>query len=145
MGAARDVGKGLVDGDPLDEGREIAEHLDGGVAQPLVVPEMAADKNELRTEFARPPSRHAAAHPEGLGFVGSGKHDPAADGDGLAAQRRVEQLLDRGIEGVEVRMEDGGCRFHPDRSPVKFRESSLENIMGTRTTGVKRSGREMLK
>ena len=32
MGAARDVGKGLVDGDPLDEGREITQHLDGGVA-----------------------------------------------------------------------------------------------------------------
>jgi hypothetical protein len=38
-----------------------------------------------------------------------------------AAQGRVEQLLDRGIEGIQVRMEDGGCRFHPDRSPAKFR------------------------
>ena len=124
MGAARDVGKGLVDGNPLDEGREIVDHLDGGVAQPLVVLEMAADKNELRTELARLPSRHAAADPEGLGFVRSGKHDPATDGDGLAAQRRVEQLLDRGIEGIQVRMEDGGCRCHPDRSPVIFRGSS---------------------
>ena len=121
MGAPRDVGKGLVDGNPLDEGREIIEHLDGGIAQPLVVLEMAADKDQLRTELARPPSRHAAADPEGLGFVRSGKHNPTADGDGLAAQRRVEQLLDRGIEGIQVRMEDGGCRFHPDRSPAKFR------------------------
>ena len=114
MGAARHVGKGLVDGDPLDQRREIAEHLDRGIAQPLVLLEMAADENQVRTELARPPSRHAAAHPEGLGLVGSGEHDPAADGDRLAAQRRVEQLLDRGVEGVEVRMEDGGCRFHPD-------------------------------
>jgi hypothetical protein len=53
MGAARDVGKGLVDGNPLDEGREIVDHLDGGIAQPLVVLEMAANKSELRTELAR--------------------------------------------------------------------------------------------
>jgi hypothetical protein len=70
---------------------------------------MAADKGELRTELARLPSRHAAAHPEGLGFVRSGKHNPTPDGDGLAAQRRVEQLLDRSIEGIQVCMEDGGC------------------------------------
>jgi hypothetical protein len=24
-------------------------------------------------------------------------------------------LLDRGIKGIQVRMEDGGCRFHPVR------------------------------
>jgi hypothetical protein len=85
MGAARNVGKGLVDGNPLDEGCEIADHLDGGVAQPSVVLEMAANKSELRTEFARLASRHAAADPEGLGFVGSGKHNPTTDGDGFAA------------------------------------------------------------
>jgi hypothetical protein len=43
--------------------------------------EMAADKDELRTEFARLPSRHATADSEGLSFVRSRKHDPAADGD----------------------------------------------------------------
>src|SRR5271155_3844053 len=69
MGASRAVGKRLVDGNPLDEGREIADHLDGSIAQPLVVAEMAADKSELRTEFARLPPRHAAVDPEGLGFV----------------------------------------------------------------------------
>jgi hypothetical protein len=86
MGAAGDVGKRLVDGNSLDERREIIEHIDGGIAQPLVILEMAADKNELRTEFARLPSRHATADSEGLGFVRSRKHNPAADGDGLAAQ-----------------------------------------------------------
>ena len=116
------------------------EHLDGGVAQPLVLLEMAADENELRAELARPPPRHSAADPESLGFVGGGKHDPAADGDRLAAQRRVEQLLDRGIEGVEVRMEDGGHRFHADSSTavalpgswssVGRRREHKENIRG---------------
>ena len=66
MGAALDVCKGFVDGNPLNEGREIADHLDGGIVQPLVVAEMAADKSELRTEFACLPSWHAAVDPEGL-------------------------------------------------------------------------------
>ena len=126
MGAAGDVGKRLVDGNSLDERREIIEHVDGGIAQPLVVLEMAADKDELRTEFARLPSRHAAADSEGPGFVRSRKHDPAADGDGLAAQGRVEQLLDRGIEGVKVCMEYGGCRFHPNRSPASQKRCHAE-------------------
>ena len=140
MGAARDVGKGLVDGNPLDEGREIADHFDGGVAQPLIFLEMPADKGELRTEFARLPSGHAAADPEGLGFVRSGKHNPTADGYGFAAQRRVKQLLYGGIEGIQVRMEDCGCRCHPDRPLVTFRGGSCrENIMRTRTASVKPS------
>src|SRR3984893_1551414 len=93
---------------------------------------MAADKSELRTELARLPSRHAAADTESLGFVRSGKHNPTTDGDGSAAQRRVEQLLDRGIEGIQVCMEDGGYRFHPDRSPVTFRGVlECQNIMRT--------------
>src|SRR5882762_3423038 len=99
MGAARDVGKGLVDGNPLDEGREITHHLDGGVAQPLVFAEMAADKNEVWTEFARSSPRHAPVHSEGLGFVRSGEHNPTADGDWFAAQRSIKQLLYGGIEG----------------------------------------------
>src|SRR5271169_2463020 len=70
---------------------------------------------QLRAELTRPPSRHTAANAEVLGFVRCGKHDPTTDRDGLTAQRRVEQLLDRGIKGIQVGMEDGGCRFHPVR------------------------------
>jgi len=87
MGAARNVGKGLVDGNPLDEGREIADHFDGGVAQPFVFLEMPTDESEFREEFARLPSRHAAADPEGFGFVRSGKHNSTTDGDEFAAQQ----------------------------------------------------------
>ena len=50
---ASDVGKGLVDRDPLDERREVTEHLDGGVTQPLIVLEVAADEDELGAELAR--------------------------------------------------------------------------------------------
>src|SRR6266446_6472327 len=97
---------------------------------------MAVDKSELRTELARVPSRHAAADSEGLGFVRSGEHNPATDGDGFAAQRRIEKLLDRGVEGIKVRMEDGGhtChRNHPDPLEAISRSflSTSQNIMRT--------------
>ena len=72
---------------------------DGGIAQPLVILEVAADKSQLRAKLACTPARHAAAHAKCLRFVRSGKHNTAADRDGLAAQRRVKQLLDRGVEG----------------------------------------------
>ena len=148
MGAPRNVGKGLVDGNPLDEWREIIEHLDGGIAQPLVLLEMAADKDQLRTELARPPSRHAAADPEGPGFVRSGKHDPPADGDRLAAQRWVEQLLDRGIESIQVRMEDGGCRFHHNQSPTNIPAADyncLDRLRTNRSGGARFGRRRTLQ
>lgn len=103
--------EGLVDGDALDQRREIVEHLHRGVAEPLVVAEISADENQLRAELARLAPRHAAAHAERAGFVGGGEHDAAADRDRLAAQRRVEKLLDRGVESVEIGMQDGG--LHP--------------------------------
>ena len=56
MGAAHDIGEGLVNGDSFDEGREIVEHVDGGIAEPLIVLEMTAYKNQLRTKLARPPA-----------------------------------------------------------------------------------------
>src|SRR6516164_9291310 len=44
VGAPRDVSKGLIDGNPLDERSEIIEHIDGSIAQPLVILEMPAAK-----------------------------------------------------------------------------------------------------
>ena len=125
MDRALDIGKGLVDRDPLDERCEITQHLDRGVAQPLVVLEMAADKSELRTEFARPPSRHPAANPERLGFIRGGQHHAPTNGDRPAAQRRVEQLLDRGVEGIQIRVEDRGYCLHPDNSPRTLFEGKV--------------------
>src|SRR5262245_6254000 len=111
MGAARNVGKGLIDGNPLNEGSKIIDYLDGRIAQPLVFLKMTANKNELRTELARSSAWHTPADPAGPGFVGSGEHNPATDGDGAAAQGWIEQLLDRSIERIQVCMKDRGSRF----------------------------------
>src|SRR5580704_2311458 len=72
---------------------------------------MASNKNELRAELARPSAWHTPADPVGPGFVRRSEHDSAADSDGLAAQRWIEQLLDRSIERIQVRMQDGGSHF----------------------------------
>src|SRR5437764_11020323 len=108
MRAPRNVGEGLVDGDALDGRREIAQGSDGSVAEPLVFVEMSADKHEVGTEFPRAPSRHAASYAEGPRLVGGREHDAPADRNRLAAQARLEQLFDRRIKGIEVRVENGG-------------------------------------
>src|SRR5262245_45171891 len=105
MRAPCHVGKCLVDGDALDGRREIAQDCDRGIAEPLVFVEMSADKHEVGTELPRAASRHAASYAEGSRFVGGGEHDGAADRNRLTAQARLEQLFDRRIKGVEVRVE----------------------------------------
>ncbi len=126
MRASGHVGEGLVDGDALDGRREIAQDSDGGVAEPLVFVEMSIDEHEVGTELPRAPSRHAASYAEGPRFVGGREHDAAADRNRLAAQARVEQLFDRRIKGVEVRVENGGCGIthHTRHSAEASRDSS---------------------
>ena len=57
----RNVSKGFIDGNPLDKRGEIIEHIDGSIAQPLIILEMPVDKDQLWTQLTSPPSRHAAA------------------------------------------------------------------------------------
>jgi hypothetical protein len=102
------VEKGFVDGNPFDEGGEIAQHLDHLVAQLLIPPKLPADKAETGAETARPPSRHARMDSERPGFVGRRQHHPAADRDRPAPQGRLEQLLDGRVERVQVGVQDGG-------------------------------------
>ena len=119
MRGASNVSKGLVNGNSFDERGEVIEHRDGGIAQPLVVLEVTINEGQLRAEFARQTARHATPNAEDLSFVRRGEHDTAPDRDWLAAQRRVEQLLDRGIEGIQVSVKDGSRGFHPNSSPAR--------------------------
>jgi len=81
-----DIGEGLIDRKSFDEGSVIAHHIDGGVTQPFVLLEVAADETKLRTELAGPSPRHATPDSESLCFIRSGEHNSAADGNRLAAQ-----------------------------------------------------------
>src|SRR5262245_59633616 len=60
VGAPRNVSKSFVDGNPFDERGKIIEHINGSVAQPLVILEMPADKDQLRTQLTSPLPRHTA-------------------------------------------------------------------------------------
>ena len=51
----------------------------------MIFSKITFDKDQLRTELARPPPRHACANSVGLGFVRRGEHHAAADSDRLAA------------------------------------------------------------
>jgi hypothetical protein len=53
VGAAGDIGESFVDRDALHERSEIAKNGNGGVAEPLILAEVAADENQLRAELAR--------------------------------------------------------------------------------------------
>src|SRR5215510_10955679 len=74
---------------------------------------MTTDEDQLRTKLARPTPRHAAADSECFSLVRCGQHNSAANGNGFAAQRRIDQLFDRCIEGIEVGVKDSGCCVHP--------------------------------
>ncbi len=117
VGAACDVGESLVDRDPLDQRREVAQYPDRGVAEPLVLLEVPADEDQVGAKLSRPPTRHAAVDAEGLRFVGRREHHAAPDRDRLPLEGRVEHLLDRGVERVQVRMKDCG-RVHGERFGV---------------------------
>src|SRR5262245_13100799 len=79
----------------------------------MVFFEMTADEDQLWTKLARSTPRHAAADSECFSLVRCGQHNSAANGNGFAAQRRIDQLFDRCIEGIEVGVKDSGCCVHP--------------------------------
>jgi hypothetical protein len=101
-----------------------------GLSERTMSLEMAADKNELRTELARLSARHSPANPEGLRFVRSGKHNPAANRNRLPAQRRVEHLLDRGINASKsaCRMVAIASITDPLGAALEMRQLSAQNI-----------------
>ncbi len=111
---SRDVGERLVDRDAFDSRRIVRENRDRRIAQALVFAEVAAGEDKLRTELTGFAARHAARDPARARFVGGCEHHAAADRDRPAAQDRLQQLLDRRIERVQVRMENRrihGARF----------------------------------
>ncbi len=124
MDGPGDIEERLVDRDALDQRREVGEDGHHLIGQTLVLPEMTPDEGQPGAEPFGPPAGHARDHAERLRLVRGGEDDPTADRDGPAAKRRVEKLLDRGIEGVEVGVQDGGLaveRHRPDRTRMYVR------------------------
>ena len=115
----------LVDRERLDHRRGLLEDLEHGLAGLGVGGHPGRHDHRLR---APPPSlgaAHPALHAVLLRLVAGGEHDPAADDHRAAPQLRGVTLLDRRVEGVEVRVEDGRplTRTHV-RMPGKSLEST---------------------
>ena len=105
---AADVEEGLVDRQPLDEGRGVGEHFEHRLARLGVRRHARLHDDGAWAQPARLARVHRGADAVRLGFVARGEHDSHPDDDRAAAQARVVALLDRRVEGIEVRVED--CR-----------------------------------
>ena len=107
---AADVEERLVDGQALDERRGVLEHLEHRRAGVDVGREPGRHDDGVG---AQPPGlvpAHRRAHAERLGLVAGGEHDAAADDDRAAPQAGVVALLDGGVEGVEIGVQDRRLR-----------------------------------
>ena len=85
---AADVEERLVDRQPLDERRGVAEHLEHGLAGVGVGREPGPHDDRVRAQPQRLAPAHGRAHAVRLGLVAGGEHDAAADDDRAAAQAR---------------------------------------------------------
>ena len=119
---AAHVEEGLVDRQPLDDRRRVVEHLEHRLAGLRVGLEAGRHDDEIRAHLARLELGHRCVHTEALGLVAGGEHDAAAHDDGTVAQPRIVALLDRGVERVEVGVQDRrllGDRTTPHRTYVR--------------------------
>ena len=78
------------------------------VAELLVAVEVATDEKEVAAELTGTPTWHTTTDAVAPGFIRSGQHHTSAYGDGPVPQRRIQELLNRRVEGIEVGVQD--CR-----------------------------------
>ena len=127
LGRARDAAEPadlqerLVDGEPLDERRRVAEDREHVAAGRGVGIHPRRDDHGIRAQLARLPAAHRRAHPAGLRLVARGEHHAAAHDHRPSAQRGRVALLDRGVERVEVGVQHGRLAPHPALPPIARR------------------------
>jgi hypothetical protein len=109
---AADVEERLVDRQPLDQRRGLVEHAERRLARLGVGAHPGPDHHRLRAQQAGLCPAHRGADPVGLGFVAGREDDARPDDHRPAAQRRMVALLDRGVERVEVGVQDGRLAGH---------------------------------
>ena len=101
-----DVEEGLLERQPLDHRRGLGEELEQLLAGAHVGREPGRDDDRVGAEAAGAGAVHRPADPAAPSLVAGGHHDPAADDHRAAAEARIVALLDRGEEGVGVRVQD---------------------------------------
>ena len=106
MDGSGHIEESLIDRHPLDSRGEVMEDGHDIVAEPLVTVEVASDEKEITAKLAGPPPWHPAADAVAPGFVRCCQHHAAAHCDGPVPQRRVQELLNRRVERIEVGVQD---------------------------------------
>ena len=107
---AREVEKGLVDGDRFDEGRQIAHQRANVARDRCIFSHVGFHDDGFRAGGERLEHGHGGADAADARDVAAGGNDAAlapADDEGLVAKLRIVALLDGGIEGVAIHVGDG--------------------------------------
>jgi len=112
-----DVEKGLVHRKRFDQRRVAAEQGHDLARDLLVARHPGPEENGLGAELLRPDAGHGRVDAKGSRLVGTGRdHAPtlgrAADNHRQAAQFGAIPLLDRGVEGVHVDVDDFAGERH---------------------------------
>ena len=102
----------LVDREALDARRGLPEDLERRLARLRIGRHARRDDYGVRAQPAGLRSAHRGTHAVCLRLVARRKDHAAPDDDGAAAKATVVALLDGGVEGVEVGVEDGGVVSH---------------------------------
>src|SRR5438477_342195 len=105
-----DIEKRLIERQPLDEGRHLAEHAEDDPRDLLVALHARPHADRLRAEPQRRAHGHRRVHAVPAHGVARGRHHAAAavpaDDERLAGQPRVVVLLDGRVERIHVDVQD---------------------------------------
>ena len=96
----------LVDRQPLDQRRRVFEHPVHRLARLGVGRHARLDDDRPRAQPAGLCSTHRRADAVRLGFVAGCQHHAPTDDHRPAAQTRIVSLLDRGVERIQVGVQD---------------------------------------
>ena len=141
VGRAADVEERLVDRDGFDERGDVAEELEHLVGRFAVGLHPGRHDDGMRAQFPRLAAVHRRTHAARSRLVARRHDDALADDDRSASQLGVVALLDRGVEGVEIGVKDGGPA-HPlivERTAVRVQMSGGPGMMGRWLRRMKRS------
>jgi hypothetical protein len=103
----------LVDRDLLHERGGVVTDVHDPVAEIEVSVEVPVDDDCLWAAGQGRSHPHRGGDAVGPSLVRGSQNDAAPDDDRLSSQRRIEQLLDRGVERVEINVEHVRLLVHP--------------------------------
>jgi hypothetical protein len=100
----------LVDRERLHQGRRLLEDREHRLAGLRVGLKPRPHDDRLGAELPRLAAAHGRAHAARLGLVAGSQDDASADDHGPSAQRRLIALLDRGVERIQVGVQNRRLR-----------------------------------